>query len=149
MKGRTYRYMDFEAQYPFGYGLTYGDVFVKEAEAAIIKDVHAAENGNYEEVCSVKAVLKNDGDVDTDEVVQVYIKNRDSILAIPNPSLCGFKRVHVKAGEEISVEIPICFLAFTVVDEQGVRKVDGTEFELFVGTSQPDAKSIALTERNQ
>ena len=32
MKGRTYRYMNYEAQYPFGFGLTYGDVNVKAAE---------------------------------------------------------------------------------------------------------------------
>ncbi|MFG6336272.1 MAG: glycoside hydrolase family 3 C-terminal domain-containing protein, partial [Lachnospiraceae bacterium] len=31
MKGRTYRYMEEEALYPFGYGLTYGDVVVESA----------------------------------------------------------------------------------------------------------------------
>lgn len=32
MKNRTYRYMEKEALYPFGYGLTYGDVQVTEAK---------------------------------------------------------------------------------------------------------------------
>ena len=32
MRGRTYRYMEQEALYPFGYGLTYGDVQVEHAK---------------------------------------------------------------------------------------------------------------------
>lgn len=33
-KGRTYRYLDCEPLYPFGYGLTYGDVQVESAVVA-------------------------------------------------------------------------------------------------------------------
>ena len=144
MKGRTYRYMDYEAQYPFGFGLTYGDVSVKKANiSAFSKSL--ADACNMDDVCMVSAVLKNNGNVDTDEVVQVYIKNEDSSFAIPNPALCGFKRVHVKAGEEASVEIPIRRLAFTVVNEEGERFVDGSRYSVYVGTSQPDVKSILLT----
>ena len=40
----------------------------------------------------LKATVKNNGTVDTDEVVQVYIKDLDSPLAVRNYSLCGFKR---------------------------------------------------------
>ena len=32
MKGRTYRYLTEEPLYPFGYGLTYGDVQVLDAQ---------------------------------------------------------------------------------------------------------------------
>jgi len=144
MKGRTYRYMDYEAQYPFGFGLTYGDVHVKEATISVWnKELIKAEN--MDEVCTVTAILQNKGTVDTDEVVQVYIKNEDSEYAVPNPALCGFKRVHVKAGEEKTFEIPIRRLAFTVVNEEGERILDGTKYNVYVGTSQPDSKSIALT----
>ena len=55
----------------------------------------------------LKATVKNNGTVDTDEVVQVYIKDLDSPLAVRNYSLCGFKRVSLKAGEEKSVEFTI------------------------------------------
>ncbi len=142
MAGRTYRYMDYEAQYPFGFGLTYADVDVVLAE---VSTINKSASKNTDTVCTVKAVLKNNSTVDTDEVVQVYIKNEQSAMAVPNPALCGFKRVFVAAGSEVSVEIPIKRLAFTVVDEAGERIMDGTGFDLYVGTSQPDAKSIALT----
>jgi beta-glucosidase len=142
MAGRTYRYMDYEAQYPFGFGLTYADVDVVSAEVSAY-DKAAAQNTDT--VCTVKAVLKNNSAVDTDEVVQVYLKNEDSAMAVPNAALCGFKRVFVAAGSEVAVEIPVKRLAFTVVDEAGERIMDGSKFTMYVGTSQPDTKSIALT----
>lgn len=142
MKGRTYRFMDYEAQYPFGYGLTYGDVNVASAEI-ICQDRTAKKD--TDEVCMVQAVLKNDAGVDTDEVVQVYIKCEDSADAALNPCLCGFKRVHVKAGEETVVKIPVQKKALTVVTQSGQRVIGGKDYSLYVGISQPDARSIALT----
>ncbi len=89
--------------------------------------------------------LKNQGQADTDEVVQVYIKDLESDLAVPNYSLCGFQRVSLKAGEEKNVELTVLNRAMCVVDEEGERHVDSKKFKLFVGTSQPDARSVKLT----
>ena len=145
MKGRTYRYMEHEAQYPFGFGLTYGDVTVNAAKICMEDTINLKELTDFDEVCKVKVSLKNNGLMDTDEVVQIYIQNKDSQFAITNPALCGFKRVHVKTGEELCIEIPIRRLAFTVVNEAGERILDGSKYDIYVGTSQPDEKSIRLT----
>ncbi len=136
MKGRTYRYLEKEPLYPFGFGLTYGKAQVKEA--CLEK---APEEGK---ALVVKAVLENVGAVGTDEVLQAYIHADDSAFAAPNPSLCCFKRVHLEAGEtkEVSVEIP--WEALTIVDEEGRRYVDGKNFRLFAGFGQPDERSAAL-----
>ena len=91
--------------------------------------------------------LRNQGEVDTDEVVQVYIKDLDSKLAVPNYSLCGFRRVFLRAGEEKSFELVIPNRAMSVVDEEGERHIDSKKFKLFVGTSQPDERSRRLTGR--
>ena len=45
MAGRTYRYMKGKAQYPFGYGLTYGDVRVTEAMIAGCEDAEKESTG--------------------------------------------------------------------------------------------------------
>lgn len=45
MAGRTYRYMKGKAQYPFGYGLTYGDVRVTEAMIAGCEDAEKESIG--------------------------------------------------------------------------------------------------------
>ncbi len=133
MAGRTYRYMLAPAQYPFGYGLNYGDVHV--TDAALRQD---------DGVC-VKATLTNAGVVDTDEVVQAYIRHTSSPLAPPNPALCAMKRVRLRAGETVEVELPVSGRAFTVVDNDGVRFTPGGEYALHIGCGQPDRRTEELT----
>jgi beta-glucosidase len=80
-----------------------------------------------------------------EEVVQCYIKNTSSAYAPANPVLCAFKRVALKAGEGREVTLTVAPSAFEVVNEQGERVVDGNEFEVYVGLSQPDERSAELT----
>ncbi len=142
MAGRTYRYMEEKAQYPFGFGLTYGDVAVTEAEVVDVSDKRD-EFGLPDITVRVKA--ENKAGVDTDDVVQIYVKNTESEYGAKNPALCAFKRVHAQAEACVETEIKITGRAFTVVDDAGKRLVDGKTFELYVGTMQPDARSIELT----
>lgn len=132
MKGRTYRYLETEPLYPFGYGLTYGDVYVKTAEVS--------GDGFL-----VKALVENAGTVDTDDVVQVYVECPDSADAPLHPRLAGFARVHVKAGETREVSIPLDKYSYTVINEAGERVSGGENFVLHAGCSQPDARSAELT----
>ena len=134
MKGRTYRYMEGKAQFPFGYGLTYSNVKVENAEVR--------QCGRQ---ITVEAEVYNKGNADTEEVVQIYVKNLDSKNAILNPALGGFQRIFIKAGERRKVMVPVWEKAFTVVDENGERVEDGRKYEIFAGCSQPDERSIELT----
>ena len=92
----------------------------------------------------IEATVENKGEFDTEEVVQVYIRCEDSQFAPPNPQLCGFKRVFVKAKESVSVEIPISPRAYTVVDEEGNRFTPGGAYTLYVGLGQPDGRTEEL-----
>jgi beta-glucosidase len=134
MKGRTYRYMEQKAQYPFGFGLTYGDVIVTNA---------VYENG------AVRATVTNSGAMDTEDVVQVYIKGVDSPNATLNPTLCAFKRVFVAAGETKEVVLPIEDNAFTVVNDAGERVMETSYFHLYVGMSSEDKACMILVDRNK
>lgn len=133
MEGRTYRYMKGKAQYPFGYGLHYGKTRLLNGNAQV--------NG---EGATVRVNLKNAGSYDTDEIVQIYIKSKESEYAPVNPQLCGFKRIRLKAGEEIWTEINIPIRAFTVVDNHGERFVAGGMYRIYAGCSQPDIRSEEL-----
>ena len=133
MKGRTYRYFEHEPLYPFGYGLTYGDVFVKEAQAQ-------EKDGKI----IVTAKIVNAGGAATQDVVQVYVQNEGSENAPRNPRLCGFKRVETGAGEEITAELEIDKKQLLVVNEEGGFVTEGRPV-LYVGMSQPDARSLALS----
>ena len=133
MKGRTYRYLDRKPLYPFGYGLTYGNVKVKEVQVS-------TEDG-----VSLQIQVKNEGIRATEDVVEVYIKNLESAYAVKNHSLCGFARVELEPGEEKKIEISIPESAFMVIDDSGEKRRDGNRFRLSVGTSQPDERSFELT----
>ena len=137
MKGRTYRYLDKEPLYPFGYGLTYGNAIVTDAK--IINEVAANENVNME------VTIENKTLIDVEETLQIYIKDTDSDLAVKNHSLCAFKRVMLHAGESKKINITVDNKALTVVNENGVRSVESKNFILYAGTSQPDSRSVALT----
>ncbi len=132
MEGRTYRYMKGEALYPFGYGLTYGKCRAIEAKY-------------YDGILEVE--VENEGEYDTGEVLQAYIKNIDSIYAVPNHSLCGFKRIFLKKGEKCKVVLPIREEAFLVVNEDGEYIKDGTHYKLYVGFGQPDNRTRRLTNQ--
>ncbi len=132
MKDRTYRYTRKNILYPFGYGLTYSKVVVTDC----VYDDSTAK---------ASVTVQNQGDVDTEDVVQLYIHNTTSVNATPFPKLCGFKRVAIPAGGEIVVELTIEDSAFDVVNDEGEVIREGNTFDLFAGVSQPDELSRELT----
>lgn len=137
MKGRTYRYLTEEPLYPFGYGLSYGDVQVEKAEFAKVPE--------KEQDAEIRVTVKNHSEVATRDVVEVYIKNQDSKYAPVNPALCGFAKVSLEAGEEKELAITVSKEAYKVVNDEGEKIFDSSSSVLFVGTNGPDKRSEALT----
>ena len=148
MKGRTYRYMEKEAQYPFGYGLTYGRVEIASADfdsKSLIDDIKnglSIESKNYE----LDVEIKNTDSVDTDEVIQIYVKDLESKHAVRNHSLCGFKRINLKSGESKKQKLYISGKSFLAYNDKGERILDSRSFDLYAGVSQPDKISVELCE---
>ena len=136
MKNRTYRYIEEEPMYPFGYGLSYAETQVTAFEAP--------ESCQAGERVQLSVTVENIGKMDTDEVIQIYIKD-PSPLGVRNFSLCGFRRVSLKAGERRTVGLTVSSKAFTAVDQEGNRVYSGDHFCLYAGTSGPDRRSVALT----
>jgi len=129
MKNRTYRYYEGEALFPFGFGLSYTRFAYTDAQY---------ENG------AVNVTVQNTGDCDGDEVVQVYVKDHDSPFAVLNHSLFAFQRVALGKGEKATVTLPLPERAFQVIDNDGHAVNGGKHFTLYVGGSQPDARSVTL-----
>ncbi len=137
MRERTYRYMTKKPLYPFGYGLGYAQIDITEAQ--LVQQPVLGED------MEIEAVLKNSSEMEGSEVVQVYIKDLESPLAVPNYSLCAFEKICLRPGESGSVRLRISSDALKVVDTDGSKKMDSRHFRLYVGTSQPDERSIELT----
>ena len=134
MKGRTYRYIEEQPLYPFGYGLTYGDVSVTDAVCV----------GENEDSLQVRVSAENAGDHGTDEVVQIYAQNKGSIQAPRNPRLVAFARIHVPARGKWTGTVSVSRRNLLVVDEDGKRIEEG-QVQLFAGLGQPDERTYALT----
>lgn len=129
MANRTYRYYTGTPLYPFGYGLTYGNTSVVSVSA------------DREEA---RIIVRNDGP-DTEDVVQLYIKDDASPDAPTNPILCGFRRVRLSQGEEKEVTIPIAPNGLTVVPADGRRIPGSGSWTLYAGFGQPDSRTAELT----
>ncbi len=109
MAGRTYRYTRENVLYPFGYGLTYGDVCVEKVDYTL------SEVG-----AEVVLTVKNNSERDTEDVLQVYVHSEDPDDT-KYPHLAAFKREFFKAHEEKKVTLHVGEKALTVVDAQGHR----------------------------
>ena len=129
MKNRTYRYYTGTPLYPFGYGLTYGDV--------VVSDLQADGDCAY-------VTVENRGRA-TEEVVQLYLKDEASPFAPENPVLCGFLRVSLETDEAKQLMIPIDPTALTVVNEAGQRIPGSGSWTLYAGLGQPDSRTEELT----
>ena len=134
MKGRTYRYMEKEALYPFGYGLSYTKFGFKNAA------VSANEAGS--DGLDVTVDVTNEGSVAGRESVEVYVKaERENT---PNAQLKGLAKVELQPGETKQIKIHLPLAAFALCNEEGTPIVEAGSYSVYVGASQPDARSVAL-----
>ncbi len=130
LTNRTYRYYQGTPLYPFGYGLSYGRCAVTMLTA---------------DRSAVHVRAKNEGAVDTDEVIEVYLRKDDCSDAPPNPVLCTFLRIRLAAGEEKDFTLPLDVQAFTVVDHDGRRVSPPGPWSLWAGFGAPDSRTEELT----
>jgi len=89
-----------EALFPFGYGLTYTSFEYSD----LVTDRKTVRNGD---TLQVSLTVRNTGDYDSDEVVQLYVSFPDSRIERPSLALKGFRRVFVHRGEEKRVTIAV------------------------------------------
>jgi len=145
MKGRTYRYIEGQAQYPFGFGLTYADTTVTSVKVCDIPNSGKDAPESADIAFCLEVQMENRSSFDTDDVLQIYIRDLESPFETPHPHLAAFRRIHLDGNEKLGIKIPLRADCFTVVDETGRRFRDGKRYEIFAGFSQPDTKSKELT----
>ncbi|HQQ89918.1 MAG TPA: glycoside hydrolase family 3 protein, partial [Oscillospiraceae bacterium] len=120
-----------------GYGLTYGDVSVTGAEP-----VSSGKEG-----VTFRVGAKNEGPMDTEDVIEVYVKD-SSPFAPKNPRLCAYKKIFLAAGEERAFEIMLSPETFLIYNDAGEHIPGAGHCALWFGTGQPDARSAKLTGKH-
>jgi beta-glucosidase len=131
----TSKYLDipFTPLYPFGYGLSY--TTFEYSDVTLSTDKLTDKDSI---VVSVK--VKNTGDYDGEEVVQLYIQDLVGSVTRPVKELKGFNKVMLKRGEEKTIDFNIYEkdLRFTAADMN--FKSEPGMFKVYVGTNSVDLK---------
>lgn len=135
MKKRTYRYMEQEALYPFGYGLSYTEFQCSNTE---ISSNRIAPG----EHLIIRTEIQNTGNMQGGQTVQIYVKAlRDGT---PNAQLKGLRKVYLQPGETQTLELELMDRAFALYDENANLVLGEGEYEISVGMQQPDSQSAKL-----
>jgi beta-glucosidase len=137
MKGRTYRYMQEEPMYPFGFGLSY----TKFNYSDIKLSSPAVKKGQS---VDVEVKVSNTGNTNAEEVVQLYITNLETGIPTPLYSLKGIKRLSLKAGASESVKFTVTPEMLTLINEKGESILQPGSYKISVAGSLPGNRSETL-----
>ena len=136
----TSKYIDapIKPLYPFGYGLSYTNF--EYSNIRVSKD-KVTENDKI----TVTVDVKNTGNYDGEEVVELYVKDVTASQTRPMKELKGFKKVFIKKGETetVSIELDIKNIGFYT------RKLDYIvekgKFIVMMGTSSDSVLETSIT----
>ena len=135
-----YRYYDakkIEPLFPFGYGLSY-TTFEYTDISADKKEI------NEKDTVTVKAKVKNTGNMTGKEIVQLYVRDIEHSVIRPEKELKEFCKVELAPGQEATVEFVLDKRAFAYYNAD-IKDwhVESGDFEILIGGS---SKDIALRE---
>jgi len=116
-------------KYPFGYGLSYTSFDIKNLRLS--SERMAIKDGSIEATVDIK----NSGNYDGEEVVQLYIHDLVGSVVRPVKELKGFQKIFLKKGETKTLTFSLTpeDLKFYNNDTQLVNEAG--EYEVFVGNS--------------
>ena len=129
MKERTYKYFTGTPLYPFGHGLSYTTFAYSGLQ--VPKSVKAGAP------VRVSVTVKNTGRRAGEEVVQVYVTDREASVPVPIRRLVGFRRVFLKPGASQRVSFMIDPRELSLITDDTRRVIEPGVFDISVGGKQP------------
>ena len=124
--------------YPFGYGMSY--TTFEYGKPSLSATTMKADGS-----ITLTVNVRNSGNRDGDEVVQLYIHDMVATIARPVKELKGFERISLKAGEsrDVTFTINADMLKFYNSNLQYVAEPG--DFEVMVGGNSRDVQKIRFT----
>lgn len=114
--------------YPFGYGLSYTTFDYGDLQLS-------SESIGMDESLDITIRVKNTGDRDGEEVVQLYVRDLVGSVTRPLKELKGFEKIALKAGEEKEVRFSLSAKDLAFYTRNMEFKAEPGKFEVFVGGS--------------
>lgn len=122
------------ALFPFGFGLSYTTFEYSDIRV---------EKKNAYNVC-VSVTVRNAGNFDGDEVVQLYVDDVESTVVTPPMLLKGFKRTSFKKGESKTIKFKLDYDSFKLMDLKYNWVVEPGEFRILIGSASSDIRCEAM-----
>lgn len=129
--GRDYVFSSPDPLWPFGYGLSYTTFVYKSMQLS-------SDSLNFNEVLKVKVNVKNTGEREGKEVVQLYIRDEYCSVARPVKELKAFKKVSIAPGETKQIELDINMRDCGYYNHNGKYLCETGNFNIMVGSSSND-----------
>lgn len=136
-RGDDYINLTGQALFPFGFGLSYTHFAYDDIRLGSLSI--APDDTTW-----VSVKVQNTGGVDSDEVVQLYIRDEHASLARPVIELKGFQRIHLKAGESQEVRFAIHPHMLSMLNDNLEPIVEPGIFRIMIGASSRDIRQRAL-----
>lgn len=134
MKGRTYKYMQDNIFYPFGYGLNYGRVTYQDLKVDADR-----KNG-----ARMTFTLTNPSEWQVTETVQAYVAAPGAGVSAPLQQLAAYKRVALAPHQTLTVDLQIPVERLMTVGEDGKSRLVKGLYTLTVGSAAPSARTSEL-----
>lgn len=133
-KHPSHNYVDSSADplFSFGYGLSYTKFEYS--------DLQLVPGNGMDVYQTVKCTVKNVGNVDGDEVVQLYINDVVASVEPLHKALKGFKRIHLKAGESKEISFNLGFEELSLYNMQMQQVVEPGKFRVMIGAASNDIR---------
>ena len=141
MQGRTYRYFAGKPLYGFGYGLSYTTFAYRNLKLA-------SPGLAAGDTLRVDADVENTGAAAGDEVVELYVTQPKG-FETPRRVLAGFTRVHLAPHATTHVSLTVDPRSLGQVDAKGNRVIVPGDYNISVGSTQPEDSAQALTANFQ
>lgn len=118
----------FTPLFPFGFGLSY-------AKFEYSKIQLSSQTIRHKETISASLAITNHSEIDAEEIVQLYIRDKVASTTRPVKELKGFQRVMVKANtvEQVTFEIAVEDLGFYGL--HNTYEVENGEFHVWLGAN--------------
>jgi beta-glucosidase len=134
---RGYLFSTTEPLFAFGYGLSYTTFRYDNLNVSPEKIKAGAK-------AVVSVDVTNTGTMGGDEVVQVYIHDQVSSVTRPVMELKAFRRIHLEPAETMHVQFPLGSACLAFLDEPMNPAVEPGIFDVMVGPSSIDLKTVHL-----
>ncbi|MEN8137651.1 MAG: glycoside hydrolase family 3 C-terminal domain-containing protein [Bacteroidota bacterium] len=132
-----YRHWDknkIEPLYEFGYGLSYTEFEYSDLKLS-------STNMYQNDTITVSVKITNIGNIEGDEIVQLYINDKKASVEREVKALKGFERVSLKVGESKDVKFKIEKSALSFYDVINKKwKAEKGKFEMLIGASSRDIR---------